>query len=149
MHRRDEVDGHVRDEAGNDDAAGDRPHVPDRDVAPPAVVEAEGDEDEELDREDEQDRPVEKVLIARVMRQPVVEAELEGQPPRGGDDHRIDEELPDPVRRDQVAHQTRLGTAERTAATTRSCASAGMPGQSGREKFSAAACSVAGSEPAS
>ena len=61
VHRLDEVDGQVRDQAGDDDAAGGRPHVPDRDVAPPAVVEAEGDEDDELDPDDEPDRPVEQL----------------------------------------------------------------------------------------
>ena len=40
-------------------------------------------------------------------------------------------------------------TAERTTSTTRSCVSAGIPGQSGSEKFSVPACSVAGSEPGS
>ena len=62
---------------------------------------------------------------------------------------RVHEELPEPVRREELAHQTRLGTAERTTSTTRSCASAGIPGQSGSEKFSAPACSVAGSDPGS
>ena len=40
-------------------------------------------------------------------------------------------------------------TAERTTSTTRSCASAGIAGQSGTEKFSVAARSVSGSEPGS
>ena len=59
VHRLEQVDGQVGDEARDDDASDRRPHIADRDVAPPAVVEAEGDEDDQLDPDDEQDRPVE------------------------------------------------------------------------------------------
>ena len=38
---------------------------------------------------------------------------------------------------------------DRTTSTTRSCASTGMPGHSGTEKFSCATRSVSGSEPRS
>jgi hypothetical protein len=104
VHRRDEVDGQVGDEARDDDAARGRPHVANRDVPPPAVVEAEGDEDRELDRNDDQDRLAEQMRI--VDRQPVVEPQLEGEPPGQRDDRPVDEHLPDPVWRDEAAHQS-------------------------------------------
>ena len=139
VHRRHEVDGQVGDEARDDDAARRRPHVAHRDVAPPAVVEAEGDEDDELDPDDEQDRPVEQ----RASRS----AAGRGRSGAGTRATRTTatiaastSELPEPVRREELAHQTPSATptAERTTSTTRSCASAGIPGQSGSEKFSVA-----------
>ena len=41
VHGRDEIDGHVREERRDDDAARRAPHVVHGDVAPPAPVEAE------------------------------------------------------------------------------------------------------------
>jgi hypothetical protein len=95
VHRRHEVDGHVGHETRDDDAARGRPHVADRDVAPPAVVEAERDEDDELDRDDDQDRPAEERDVED--RPLVVEAQREREPPRERDDRRVDEHLPEPV----------------------------------------------------
>jgi hypothetical protein len=46
-------------------------------------------------------------------------------------------------------YDTGAPTAERTVSTTRSWISGAIPGQSGTEKFSAAARSVSGSEPGS
>src|SRR5581483_1695898 len=148
--RVDEIDGQVGDERGDDDAAGDHPHVAERRVAPPAVVEARGDEDDQLERDDEEDRPAEQVRIRDV--EPVIEAELEREPPRRRDDRRVHEELPDAVRREEAAHRQiplATPTAERTTSTTRSCASFLITGQTATEKFSAPTCSVTGSEPRS
>ena len=55
--QRREVEDEVDEQRRDGDAARDAPHVPRGDVAPPAVVEAEGDEDDELDADDERDRP--------------------------------------------------------------------------------------------
>ncbi len=131
----------------SDRNAGDRtPHVSRGDVAPPALVEPERDEDGELDRDHEQDRLAQHRLVEA--RHLEVEAQLEGEIPGGGDQHRVDGGLPDPMPGNR--HQwTRTPTAERTASTTRSWIAASIPGQSGTEKFSAAARSVSGREPGS
>src|SRR5262249_10292241 len=126
------------------DAADDPPHVPRRDVAPPVVVEAEEDEDDELDRDDDQDRPLEQRLVEDW--DAAVEAELEGEVPGCCDERRVGAELPDAGsgRNHEVIFAL---AAVFTASTTRSCTSAGMPGQSGTAKFSAEARSVSGSDP--
>ena len=138
------------DEARREHAARCSPHVPRRDVAPPAVVEAEEREDAELDRRDErQDRPGDVELV--VDRQVGVEAEPEGEEPGGDDDREVRRELRQPVAVDGRPHARAdaTPTASRTVATTRSCTSASIPPQSGSARFSAAAFSVSGSEPGS
>jgi hypothetical protein len=140
-----EVDGRDREHRRNGDARHRTPHVARRHVAPPALVEAERDEDGELDRDDEDDRLAQHRLVED--RHLEVEAQLEREVPRGSDQHRVDCGLPEPMARDR--HYTRTPTAERTTSTTRSWIAGAMPGQSGTEKFSAAARSVSGSEPRS
>jgi hypothetical protein len=111
-------------------------------------VEAEDKEDRELDDDDEQERASQQRVV--VDREPLVEPELEREHPRDRDDDRVRQQLQQPVAADSGhAARTPTPTAERTTSTTRSCASAGMPGQSGTEKFTSATCSVTGSEPAS
>ncbi len=100
VHRRDEVDGHVGDERRDDDAARRAPHVAHRDVAPPAAVEAEHDEDRELDRDDDEDRPPQQRVV--VDRQSLVEAELEREHPRHGDDRRVRQQLQQAVATDSA-----------------------------------------------
>ena len=140
-----EVDGRDRQHRRDDDADQRAPHVARRDVAPPALVEAERDEDGELDRDDEEDRLAQHRLVVR--RHLEVEAQLEREPP-GCRDHRgVRCDLPQPVPRDR--HYTLTPTAERTTSTMRAWTSGSMPGQSGTEKFSSAARSVSGSEPGS
>ena len=111
-------------------------------------MEAEQEEDRELDRDDEQDRaPQQRVVVDR---QALVEPKLEGEHPGDGDDRRVRQQLQQPVAADPAhAAGAPTPTAERTTSTTRSCASTGMPGQSGTEKFTSATRSVSGSEPAS
>src|SRR5581483_1851948 len=114
--------------------------------APPAAVEAEEQEDRELDRDDEDDRAPEQRVV--VDGEPLVEAELEGEHPRDRDDPGVRDELEEPVAADPAHRRAdESATAERTVSTTRSCASAGMPGQSGNAMLSAAARSVSGSAP--
>ena len=125
------------------DAAHRRPHVADRDVPPPAVVEAEEHEHDELDRHDDEDRAAEERVV--VARHALVEAQLEGEVPRECDQAPVGDELPDPV--SIYWDQARTAAASRMTATTRSCVSAGMPAHIGRARFSAAAFSVSGSEP--
>ena len=91
------------------DAARDHPHVPRRDVAPPAVVEAEGEEDDEVDHDDRDDRALEQRPV--VDRDAVVEAELEGEVPRGGDEQPVGGELPDAVAVDRDHARTGDGGA--------------------------------------
>ena len=148
VDRRDEVHGHVRKERRDDDAARRAPHVAHRHVPPPAAMEAEHEEDRELDRDDEQDRAAKQCVV--VDRQALVEPELEREHPGDGDDRRVRQQLQQPVAADSGhAAAAPARTTERTTSTTRSCASAGMPGQSGTEKFTFATASVSGSEPAS
>src|SRR5262249_7936215 len=126
----------------NRNAAEDPPHVLRGHVAPPAVVEAEGDEDRERDADDEHDDvPVE---VAIVVSRPVgVEADIPRDDPGRGD-----RDLPEAVPVHRGAH-VYAGTpaTERTASTTRSCCSRSMPPHIGRARFSAAARSVSGSDP--
>ena len=146
-HRVHEGHRQVGDEAADRDAARGAPHVAGRDVAPPAAVEAGEYEDDERDRDDDEDRAVEEPVVGR--RGAVVPAELEGEPPRDRDQHRVGRELPQPVAGDRDHEATRSRTAERTTSTTRSCAAGSIPGQSGSARFSRAARSVSGSEPGS
>ena len=144
------------DEEGGDGCHGDAtdgpPHVLRGHVAPPAVVEAEGDEDRKLDREDESDDvPLEVAVV--VDRPPrTLEAQVPREHPRRDDQPGIRADLPEPVPVDRGAHRYRMtyaGTpsAARTVSTTRSCWSAVIPAHSGTEKFSLAARSVSGRSP--
>ena len=150
-HARDgvgEVDDDAGDEAGDGDAARRAPHVARRDVAPPAVVEAEEDEDCELDQQNDPDRPREHRVV--VGRDPRVEAEAEGQVPRRGDEKAVDDELPEAVPRDrQRDHAALLASARRMTDAIRSCVLSSSPAHIGIARFSLAARSVSGSEPGS
>ena len=144
-----EVEEREDEERGDDrrgDAAQHAPHVLRRDVAPPAVVEAEGDEDREHDRDDEQDDvPFQVAVVVAGTR---VEAHVPGRDPRERDQRGIDGDLPESMAVDGEAHgYAGTPTAERTASTTRSCCSRSMPPHIGSARFSAAARSVSGSEP--
>ena len=110
-------------------------------------MEAEQQEHGDLDRDDEQDRPPQQRVV--VDRQALVEAELEREEPGEGDDPCVDQQLDQAVSPEAGHARVRLPTAERTTSTTRSCASTGIPGQSGTEKFSAATRSLSGNEPGS
>ena len=146
--RRERVENEVRERRGDDDAAGSAPHVTGRDVPPPAVVEAGEHERRELDRDDERDDlPVEQVPIED--RRRLVEAEEERQPPRGDDQDRVEDELPDPVAIDREAHsyERTICEARLITDTTSACCSSSMPAQSGRQRFSRAAFSVSGKSP--
>ena len=149
VRRREEVDDEARGEAGDGDAPRGAPHVPRRDVAPPAVVEAERREDHELDRDHEQHRPpVDELLVEG--RDPLerVEAQLEGEQPRDGDQDAVGGDLPDPVPVHRRSHRTASrDTASLTAETTRSCTSAPIPAHIGSARFSRAARSVSGKSP--
>ena len=103
-HRVGEVDDEARDHAGDGHPARRAPHVPRGHVAPPAVVEAEGEEGDELDADHDPDRALEQRAVED--RHAAVEAELEGERPGGGDQHRVDGDLPEPVLRDRRAHPT-------------------------------------------
>ena len=96
------------DEVGRDhrdrDAAEDSPHVLRRDVAPPAVVEAEGDEDREHDPDDEHDDvPLEVAVVVHGPRV-ALEADVPGEHPRGRDQRRVDGDLPQAMSVDRRAH---------------------------------------------
>ena len=150
--RRVEVEDGEDDEGGDDrddDTADRSPHVLRRDVAPPAVVEAEGNEDRKHDPEHEcDDIPFEIAVV--VPRPGSVEAHVPGELPRQDDQGGIGDDLPEPVSVDRRAHlQAGTPTAERTASTTRSCTSSPMPPHIGSARFSAAIRSVSGSAPRS
>ena len=140
------------DEKRRDDrcrhAAQHAPHVLRRDVAPPAVVEAERDEDREHDPDDEDDDvPLEVAVVVARSR---VEADVPGEDPGRGDERGVDRDLPQAMAAHGEAHgYAGTPTAERTASTTRSCCSGAIPPHIGSARFSAAARSVSGSEPAS
>src|SRR5438270_5119785 len=139
-----EVDDEIGDDTRDRDAARRAPHVTCRDVAPPAVVEAEDDEDRQLDRDGDGDRVDEQPVVRT--RDAVVEAQPEREPPGEPDQRRVGDELPDPVAVDR--HHDATGAAACTVDTTCSCVSASMPAHNGTEKFSRASCSVTGSAPA-
>ena len=81
----DEADGGSR---GDGDGEHRPPHVPDGDVAPPVVVEAEEDEDDKLDRDDgDEDVEPEELVVTR--RHALVEADLERQIPGERDEARV------------------------------------------------------------
>ena len=125
------------------------PHVLRRDVAPPAVVEAEDDEDRQRDADDQDDDVPLEVTV--VVHGPVaVEADVPGEDPGSDDQRRVDGDLPQPMSIDRRSHRY-AGTpsAARTVSTTRSCVSRSMPPHIGSARFSEAACSVSGSAPAS
>ncbi len=144
------------DEEGGDGCHGDAtdrpPHVLRGHVAPPAVVEAEGDEDRNLDREDESDHiPLEVAVVVDRPPRPL-EAQVPREHPGRDDQPGVHADLPEPVPVDRGAHRYRMtyaGTpsAARTVSTTRSCCSAVIPAHSGTEKFSLAARSVSGRSP--
>src|SRR5439155_673882 len=80
----------------HDDATRGSPHVARRDVAPPAVVEAEDDEHRELDPEHDRERlPREEVLVEG--RDRLVEADPEREPPCDCDQDRVGDQIEDPV----------------------------------------------------
>ena len=94
------------DEEDRDRREGDTtqraPHVPRRDVAPPAVVEPRQREDGQLQADDEEhDRPVEIPVVVHRAR---LETEVPGEPPGGRDQRCIDGDLPDRVTGDRAAH---------------------------------------------
>ena len=141
--REDEEDG----QRGEHHTADCVPHVARRDVAPPAVVEAARQEDGELERDDQQDDVPGQVAVV-VHRPLLFEAKLPREPPRGGDQYRVDREAPHlvPVR-PALSRQAATPAAARTVSTTRSCTSAEIPPHIGSARLSAAARSVSGSEP--
>ncbi len=124
--RRMEVEQREDEERRNDgdhDTAQDAPHVLRRDVPPPAVVEAEGDEDREHDPDDERDDvPLEvAVVVAAASRRRSGRTRRASTRRRSA---RVDGDLPQAVPVDGEAHGY-AGTpaTERTASTTRSCCS--------------------------
>ena len=134
-----------RDDSGGH-AAQDAPHVLRRHVAPPAVVEAEGDEDRERDDDDAEDDV--QLQIPVVVPGPRVEAHVPGRDPRERDQRGIDGDLPEAMSVDREAHDyAGTPTAARTASTTRSCCSSAIPPHIGSARFSADARSVSGREP--
>ena len=147
--RRERVENEVGERRGDRHAAGGAPHVAGRDVAPPAVVEAEQDEGAELERDDERDDvPVEQVPVED--RRRLVEAEEERQPPGGDDQRRIEDDLPDPVPVDREAHAVHRATSSEalfSTETTSACCSSVIPAHSGRQRFSRDAFSVSGKSP--
>ena len=136
------------DERRGDDPARRAPHVARRDVAPPAVVEAEEREDRELDRRDEAEHlPADVALV--VDRQLGVEAEPEGEEPGGDDDREVCRQLrqPMPVERGS----SRLGR-DAGGVEHRLDDALLLPPRRSRPRAAArgsraAACSVSGSEP--
>src|SRR5207344_589927 len=109
-------------EAGDRDAPCGAPHVSRRDVAPPAVVEAERGEDRELDHDHEQHGPpVDELLVEGRDALERVEAQLEREQPGDGDEDAVGGDLPDPVAVHRRSHRTASrDTASLTAETTRS-----------------------------
>ncbi len=144
---RERVQHEIRERAGDRDAAEEPPHVARRDVAPPAVVEAEDHERREVDHDDERDHPgVEQVPV--VDRGRLVEAQEERQAPRRRDQDRVEDELPDPVPVDRERLHEATGSSARSRTdTTRCCCSGAIPAQSGRQRFSRAAFSASGKSP--
>ena len=65
VHGRERVEHEVGEQRRDRDAARGAPHVARRDVAPPAVVEAEDDERRQLDRDDDRDRPASRASAGR------------------------------------------------------------------------------------
>ena len=143
-HRMREQDDEVGDDARRRHSLCRAPHVACRDVSPPAVVEAERDERAELQDDGDPDRVLEQALVR--LRDTVVEAQPEREPPGERDQARIGEHVPDAVTIDRD-HRATTTAASRTAATTRSCVAASIPAHKGTEKFSCATRSVSGSEP--
>ena len=147
--RREEVDDEARRQRRDGHALERAPHVSRRDVAPPAVVEAEEREDDELDRDHEEDRPpADEPLVEGRDAPEGVEAKLEGEQPGDRDQHAVGGELPDPVAVHRAPHRTASSdTASLTAATTCSCTSAPIPAHIGSARFSRDARSVSGKSP--
>ena len=131
------------------DAACDPPHVARRDVAPPAVVEPRRHEHGELHRDDQQHHAPLQVPVV-VDGSPLVEAQLPGEVPRGGNEERVDRDLAEAVAEEGSDHAlVATPAAASTDSTTRSWTSAPMPAHIGSARFSAAARSVSGSDPCS
>jgi len=81
-----------REGDGDHHPAENVPHIPQGYVAPPAVVEAEGDEDGEHEpHHEDDDVPIE---IAVVVARPMVEADVPGEDPGSSDQARVDHDLP-------------------------------------------------------
>ena len=91
--RKDEIRG---DDRGCD-APENAPHVLRRDIAPPAVVEAEGDEDREHDPHDEHDDVPLEVAIVVARPRVALEADVPGRHPGECDERRVDGYLPEAV----------------------------------------------------
>ncbi len=91
---------HARRDAG----AHDVEQVAQRDVAPPARVQAEGDEDDDLDQDD-----APQALVTDLLRpdRQLLEAEEEGRVPGERDQPRVDEDVGQPVP-DRKGHKRRL-----------------------------------------
>ena len=131
--RVDQPDGELRDDARDGDAADDRPHVLDRDVAPPVAVEPEEDEDEQSDRDDDRERLRHQVLVED--RDAAVEAEPEGEVPGGRQQARVGDDLPDAIPADELHRVTPTAAAESTRSTTCCCCSTEMPAHIGSARF--------------
>src|SRR5262249_12874223 len=115
-----------------------------RDVAPPAVVEAEQDEDRKLDHDDHGDH-LPRQQVAVVDRRLLVERQEEGEAPGGDDQQRVEQELPEAAPADPERSHTRTSEAALwTTATTSACCSSVIPAHSGRQRFSREARSVSG-----
>ena len=146
-----EVEEREDEEGGDDgraDSPEDAPHVLGRDVPPPAVVEAEGDEDGEHDADDEQDDVPLEVAVVVDRPRVALEAHVPRRHPGERDQRRVDGDLPEAVAVDGRAHgYAGTPTAARMASTTRSCCSSSIPAHIGTARFSAAARSVSGSKP--
>ena len=88
---------------GDGPAAEHAPHVLRRDVPPPAVVEAEGEEDRQHDPDHEDDDV--PLQVAVVVDGPVaVEADVPGEHPCCGDQRSVDGDLPQTMPVDRRAH---------------------------------------------
>ena len=143
-----EVERGDRDDGRDGDRQQGAPDVADRDVAPPVVVQAEDDEGEDLHADDDEDHvEVEERLVAR--RNAVVEADVEGEDPRQGDEPRVHDRLPEPVPVERSHQAAFTVEAARRHSTTRSCCSREMAGQIGSARVSRAARSVSGRLPCS
>src|SRR4029079_4574151 len=116
-------------------------------VAPPVVVEAEGDEGEDLHADDDEDDvDVEERLVTRG--DAIVEADVEREHPGKRDKAGVDDCLPHAVPVERT-HQAAFSVeAARSHSTPRSCCSSEIAGHIGSATVSLAARSVSGSLPA-
>ena len=142
----------VEDEHGGGGRRDDRqegpPHVSDGHVAPPVLVEPEGDEHGHLHRHDrDEDVQPEELVVAG--RNALVEAHVEGDVPGDRDEARVGDDLPDAVAAEEPHAPAPTPTAERMVSTTCSCCSAAIPAQRGSAIVSRPARSDSGRLPGS